>query len=214
MKTKLSALDVVPVFVGEKPIDAIERSAHLAQVCEKLDFERFLIAEHHNLGGTASSSTATIIQYILGKTKDIRVGAGGVMLPNHTPLQVAETYGTLDAIFPGRVDLGIGRAPGTDQITASMITRKNYVDNNEFAQDILLLEYFLGPLEQQETVGAYPGADSDVQLIILGSTAHSAYVAAALGLMYSYAGHINPNGVEEALDIYRQNFKPSQYLYR
>lgn len=212
MKVNLSALDIVPVFEGENARDAIYRSAMLAKALEKKGFKRFLLAEHHNLGGTACSSTSNIVQYVLSQTKDIRVGAGGVMLPNHSPLQVAETYGTLDALYPGRVDLGIGRAPGTDQITASMITRKNYVSNQEFLHDIQVIEYFLGPLENQQVIGAYPGADSDVQLIILGSTTNSAYVAAALGLIYAFAGHINPNEASEAIKIYRDNFKPSQYL--
>ena len=212
MKLNLSALDVVPVFEGENAKTAIDRSLYLAQQLEKRHFKRFLVAEHHNLGGTASSSTSNIVQYILSQTKTIRVGAGGVMLPNHSPLQVAETYGTLDALFPGRVDLGIGRAPGTDQATASLITRKNYFNNQDFADDIILLEYFFKPLEEQDVVGAYPGAGADVQLIILGSTVNSAYVAAALGLIYAFAGHINPHEADQAIQIYRERFQPSEYL--
>lgn len=212
MAIKLSALDVVPIYEGESAKEAFDRSARLAKHLEDEDFERFLVAEHHNLGGTASSSTSNVIQYILGNTDKIRVGAGGVMLPNHSPLQVAETYGTLDAIYPNRVDLGIGRAPGTDQNTSAFITRKPYFDVNEFAHDIQLIEHFFKPLEEQGIVGAFPGAGANVPIIILGSSLNSAYVAAALGLPYSFAGHINPNDVGEAIEIYRNNFKPSEYL--
>lgn len=212
MAIKLSALDVVPIYEGETAKEAFDRSARLAKYLEDKDFERYLVAEHHNLGGTASSSTSNVIQHILGQTDKIRVGAGGVMLSNHSPLQVAETYGTLDALFPGRVDLGIGRAPGTDQATASMIMRKNYADINDFANDILLIDHFFGPLEEQGVVGAFPGAGANVPLIVLGSSLASAYVAAALGLPYSFAAHINPRDAEEAIQIYRENFKPSDQL--
>lgn len=209
---KYSALDVVPVFEGENAAQAIEKSAQLAAYLEKEGFERYLVAEHHNLGGTASSSTATVIQYILSKTDSIRVGAGGVMLSNHSPLQVAETYGTLEALYPGRVDLGIGRAPGTDQATASLISRKNYFDPVDFGRDILQIEYFFGPIEEQKVVGAYPGADSNVPIIILGSSLSSAQIAGQLGLMYAFAGHINPRDIKEAIDLYRESFTPSPFL--
>lgn len=209
---KLSALDVVPVFEGETAKDAFDRSAKLAKHLEEKDFERYLVAEHHNLGGTASSSTSNVIQYILGNTDKIRVGAGGVMLSNHSPLQVAETYGTLEELYPNRVDLGIGRAPGTDQLTASLITRKNYMNLQEFLNDINLIDHFLGPVDEDAMVGAYPGADSNVPLIVLGSSTSSALVAAELGLMYAFAGHINPADAKTAIELYRKNFKPSKHL--
>lgn len=212
VSVKLSALDLVIAFPGQSAREAIDRGAVAAQSVEQLGWNRYLIAEHHNLPSTLSSATSVIAQYILARTKTIQVGAGGVMLSNHSPLQVAETYGTLDALYPGRIDLGIGRAPGTDPATASMIIRQDYVDVNEFARDVALIMHFFDKEEKQKHIAAYPGVGADVHPIILGSSLASAHVAAALGLPYAFAAHINPHSVEQAAQIYRSQFEPSRYL--
>lgn len=198
---------------GQSAADAIGRALETARAAEELGFVRYLIAEHHNTPQLASAASAIVIQHLLAGTKSIQVGAGGVMLPNHSPLQVAETYATLDALYPGRVDLGIGRAPGTDPLTASLIVRKNYLSNQEFYDDIMsVIGYFsdhpAGP------VAAYPGAGAKVHPLILGSTTHSAYVAAAAGLPYAFATHFAPDDVDEAVALYREKFRPSDYLSR
>lgn len=211
-KLKLSALDVVPVFDNQTIKQAIDRSVEIAQGLEQMDYERFLIAEHHNTLGSASSANDIVIAYVLERTKTIQVGAGGVMLPNHSPLQVAETYGTLDALFPGRVDLGFGRAPGTDPMTFSLIARKNYADTCEFVQDVFYVLNWFKPVEEQGQITNFPGAGAKVHPIILGSSLSSAYAAAALGLPYAFAAHINPNDTVEAIETYRKEFQPSSYL--
>lgn len=212
MSTKLSALDLVIAFPGQNASEAIQRSAIVGRAVEQLGWERYLVAEHHNQPSTFSSATSVIAQYVLAATKTIQVGAGGVMLSNHSPLQVAETYGTLDALYPGRIDLGIGRAPGTDPATASMIIRQDYVDVNEFARDVALLLHFFDEEEKQVHIAAYPGVGAAVHPLILGSSLASAQVAAALGLPYAFAAHINPNALEQAVQIYRARFQPSRYL--
>lgn len=212
METKLSALDIVSAFPGQTAKEAIDRAAEVAGALEKMDWTRYLVAEHHNMYAVMSSATAVVAEYLLSRTKKIQVGAGGVMLSNHSPLQVAETYGTLDALYPGRVDLGIGRAPGTDPATASMIVRRNYADVNEFAQDVALILHFFDAPENQKQIAAYPGVGADVHPLILGSSLASAYVAAALGLPYAFAAHINPRDAEQATAIYRKEFRPSRYL--
>lgn len=214
MSVKLSALDIVTAFPGQTVHEAIDRAAKAAQALEKRDWTRYLIAEHHNMPAVASSSTALVIQYVLDRTQKIQVGAGGVMLSNHSPLQVAETYGTLDELFPGRVDLGIGRAPGTDPAAASMLVRKDYMDPKEFASDVALILHFFDKAENQKHVAAYPGVGADVHPIILGSSLSSAHVAAALGLPYAFAAHINPRSTEQAAQIYRMSFRPSRYLQK
>ena len=208
----LSVLDLVTAFNGQSARDAMDRAAAVAAGVEKLGWIRYLVAEHHNMPSTLSSATSVVIQRILSKTDRIQVGAGGVMLPNHSPLQVAEVYGTLDALYPGRVDLGIGRAPGTDPAAASLLIRKTYADSADFAHDVALIMHFFGPQEQQKVVGAYPGAGAEVHPIILGSSYSSAHVAAALGLPYAFAAHFSPHDVKPAAEIYRSEFKPSKYL--
>ena len=211
-KVKVSALNLVPQFQGETTIDAINRAVELGKILENLDYHRYWVAEHHNFRGVVSSATALLIQHILSNTKRIKVGAGGVMLPNHSPLQVAETYGTLETLYPHRVDLGVGRAPGTDGETARLIYRQHYADIHHFMADILQLEKYFGSEEEQGTVIANPGINTNVPIIILGSSTSSAYIAAELGLPYSFATHFAPAMCEEALEIYRKHFKPSKYL--
>lgn len=211
-KVKVSALNLVPQFQGEETIDAINRAVELGKILEDLDYHRYWIAEHHNFRGVVSSATALLIQHILANTKKIRVGAGGVMLPNHSPLQVAETYGTLETLYPNRVDLGLGRAPGTDSDTMALIYRQHYADIHHFMKDIMQLNKFLGPEEEQGKVIANPGINTNVPITILGSSTSSAHIAAELGLPYSFATHFAPAMSEQAISIYRKEFKPSKYL--
>lgn len=208
----LSVLDLVTAFDGQTAKEAIDRSAEVAAGVEKLNWTRYLIAEHHNMPTTLSSATSVVIQRVLSQTERIQVGAGGVMLPNHSPLQVAEVYGTLDALYPGRVDLGIGRAPGTDPAAASLLMRKTYADSADFAQDVALILHFFDAPEQQKVVGAYPGAGADVHPLILGSSLAGAHVAAALGLPYAFAAHFSQHDAGQAAEIYRSKFRPSRYL--
>lgn len=212
MSTNLSVLDLVTAFPGQTALEAIDRAGRVAAGVEKLGWVRYLVAEHHNMPSALSSATSVVVQRILSRTQKIQVGAGGVMLPNHSPLQVAEVYGTLDALYPGRVDLGIGRAPGTDPATASMLVRKNYADSTEFARDVALILHFFDDPANQEYVAAYPGAGADVHPIILGSSLSSAHVAAALGLPYAFAAHFSPTPPGQAAEIYRSKFRPSPYL--
>lgn len=209
---EFSVLDLVPVPQGSTAAQAIEQSVDIAQWADKAGLVRHLVAEHHNTARLASAASAIVIQRLLDRTQRIQVGAGGVMLPNHSPLQVAETYATLDALYPGRVDLGIGRAPGTDPLTASLITRRNYVSNQEFYDDIMQICGYFDIEPKRSAVRAYPGAGAKVHPIILGSTSHSAYVAGAAGLPYAFAAHFSSEPATEAADIYRRQFKPSKYL--
>lgn len=208
---KLSALNLFPVFSQDQPIDAIRRGRELAQIVEKLGYNRYWIAEHHNSPGVISTATSVLIQYVLDATENIRVGAGGVMLPNHTPLQVAETYGMLDVLHPGRVDLSLGRAPGTDTETAQLIYHGETSEEG-FKDGIRALQRYFGPAESQESVIAVPAIDRQVPLYILGSTTTSAQIAADLGLPYAFAGHFSPNFLDKAIEIYREQFVPSEYL--
>lgn len=209
---KVSALNLVPRFQGDTTLEAIERSVELAKILDKMGYYRYWIAEHHNFKGVVSSSTALLIQRALDNTKNIRVGAGGVMLPNHSTLQVAETYGTLETMYPKRVDLGVGRAPGTDGETAALIYRQHYAQTEHFVNDIMDLQRYFGDEKEQKSVVAYPGVGTDVPIIILGSSINSAYVAAELGLPYSFASHFAPAMLKRAVEIYRNNFRPSKYL--
>lgn len=211
MSTKISALNLIPRFHEEPAIDSIRRASELAIEVEKMGYHRYWIAEHHNFAGVVSSSTSNLIQHILSQTSRIRVGAGGVMLPNHTPLQVAETYGTLDVLYPERVDLGLGRAPGTDTETAKLIYRGD-TSPEGFIDNVRQVQRYFGPEDIQESVIAIPAVNRRVPLYILGSTTNSAYIAAQLGLPYSFASHFSPNFLDEALKIYRDNFIPSDQL--
>ena len=208
---KFSILDLSQVPQGESVRTALGRSLTLAQHGEALGFERFWMAEHHGMIGIASAATSVALAYIGSGTKTIRIGAGGIMLPNHAPLVIAEQFGTLEELFPGRVDLGLGRAPGSDQRVAQALRRNLNTDANEFPRDVVELQAFL---EGDERLGiqATPGAGTKVPLYILGSSLFGAQLAAALGLPYAFASHFAPQALDEALTIYRRDFKPSAQL--
>ncbi|MDA3912978.1 LLM class flavin-dependent oxidoreductase [Oleiagrimonas sp.] len=206
-----SLLDLAPVTEGSNPARAFENSLDLARHAERLGYRRYWLAEHHNMPGIASAATAVLIGYIAAGTSSIRVGAGGIMLPNHAPLQVAEQFGTLASLYPDRIDLGLGRAPGTDHATARALRR--YFDSAEqFPNDVVeLLEYF-EPAAPDAPVRAVPGEGLRVPVWLLGSSLFSAGLAARLGLPFAFASHFAPDAVDEALAVYRRNFRPSQWL--
>ncbi|WP_456275119.1 LLM class flavin-dependent oxidoreductase [Bacillus sp. AK128] len=208
----ISALNLAPIRQGQTPSQAIESMIDLAQALEKMDYERYWIAEHHNTPTLVSSATALLIKHTLEHTNSIRVGSGGVMLPNHSPLVVAEQFGTMATIYPNRVDLGLGRAPGTDMMTASALRRSQKDSVYTFPDDVQSLLTYFGPEENQAYVKAHPGVGTNVPIYILGSSTDSAYLAASLGLPYAFASHFAPAHMEEAIQIYRRRFKPSQYL--
>jgi luciferase family oxidoreductase group 1 len=209
--TPLSILDLAPVTVGSTPAQTFANTLELAREGEKLGYRRFWLAEHHNMPGIASAATAVLIGHVAGGTSTIRVGAGGVMLPNHAPLQVAEQFGTLGALYPGRIDRGLGRAPGTDQAAARAL-RRYYASADEFPADVVELLRYFEPAQEGQPVQAVPGAGIEVQPWILGSSLFGAQLAAALGLPYAFASHFAPAALEEALAVYRRNFKPSPRL--
>ena len=206
----ISVLDLAPIVVGGTPAQALRSSLDLAQHAEELGYNRYWVAEHHNLSGIASAATSVVIGHIGQGTERIRVGAGGVMLPNHPPLVIAEQFGTLEALFPGRVDLGVGRAPGTDQITLRALRQDPTADT--FPQDVLELQALLGDPQPGQRVFAIPGVGSHVPLWILGSSLYGAQLAAALGLPYAFASHFAPEALLPALEIYRERFQPSAQL--
>jgi luciferase family oxidoreductase group 1 len=209
--TALSVLDLVPVRQGLTAGDALRESAALAQHVEALGYRRFWVAEHHNMEGIASAATAVVIGHIAGHTSTIRVGAGGVMLPNHAPLVIAEQFGTLAALFPGRIDLGLGRAPGTDRATLRAL-RRDAMAAESFPDDVLELQAFLALAEPGQAIRAVPGAGTQVPLWILGSSLYGAQLAAMLGLPYAFASHFAPDALDQALALYRERFRPSQQL--
>ncbi len=209
----LSILDLSPVIQGETPAQALRKSLDLARHAEKLGYRRYWVAEHHNMIGIASAATAVVIGYIAGGTERIRVGAGGIMLPNHSPLVIAEQFGTLESLYPGRIDLGLGRAPGTDQRTLRALRRDPAVADN-FPQDVVELQALLGPLQPGQTVQAVPGTDTNVPIWILGSSLFGAQLAAMLGLPYAFASHFAPDALMSALNIYRERFEKSAQLDR
>ncbi|HYZ63887.1 MAG TPA: LLM class flavin-dependent oxidoreductase [Acetobacteraceae bacterium] len=208
-----SILDLAPVPLGSTPGDALRRSRDLAQHAERLGYNRFWMAEHHNMTGIASAATAVALCYVADGTARIRVGAGGIMLPNHSPLIIAEQFGTLESLFPGRIDLGLGRAPGTDQRTWRAM-RRDPGAAERFPQDVMELQALLGPVQQGQAIRAVPGADTNVPLWILGSSLFGAQLAAALGLPYAFASHFAPEALMPALRTYRENFRPSAQLAR
>lgn len=210
--TRLSVLNLVPVRQGQSNADAIASMVRLAQATEELGYDRYWIAEHHNTPNLLSSATQVLVGHVLERTQRMRVGSGGVMLPNHSPLVVAEQYGTLATIFPGRVDLGLGRAPGTDQRTAEVLRRQKADLAEHFPDDVRALQRYFGPLHGQGMVTAPLCAELEVPLYILGSSTESAYLAAELGLPYAFAAHFAPRMLEQALDIYRHYFRPSKVL--
>lgn len=208
----LSILDLAPVVEGSDVATALRNSIDLAQRAERWGYNRFWLAEHHNSAGIASAATAVLIAEVASATETIRVGAGGVMLPNHSPLVIAEQFGTLAALHPGRIDLGLGRAPGTDQLTMLAIRPAGHPGSDTFPQDVLELQAFLGDARPGQRVRAVPGQGSHVPLWILGSSLFGAQLAAALGLPYAFASHFAPEALLPALEIYRERFQPSEQL--
>ena len=206
-----SLLDLAPVSEGATPHDAFANMLDFARHAEALGYGRFWLAEHHNMPGIASAATAVLIGHVAAGTRTIRVGAGGIMLPNHAPLQVAEQFGTLAALHPGRIDLGLGRAPGTDQITMRALRR--YGDSaDHFPQDVAELLGYFEPVRPGQAVQAVPGAGIDVPVWMLGSSLFGAQLAAAMGLPFAFASHFAPGLTDEALALYQHRFKPSKYL--
>jgi luciferase family oxidoreductase group 1 len=208
MRTPLSILDLAPIVEGGDAADALRRSLDLARHAERWGYRRYWVAEHHNMKGIASAATSVVIGHLAGGTSTIRVGAGGIMLPNHSPLVIAEQFGTLEALYPGRIDLGLGRAPGTDQLTVRAL-RRDWSSAEEFPQDVLELQALLGPPQPDQRIVAVPGANSNVPLWILGSSLYGAQLAAMLGLPYAFASHFAPAALLQALEVYRSMFKPS-----
>ncbi len=209
---RYSVLDLAPVVEGSNESTALRNVVDLAQLAERLGFYRYWVAEHHNMPGIASSATAVVIGHVAQQTESIRVGSGGVMLPNHAPLLIAEQFGTLETLFPGRIDLGVGRAPGTDQQTSFAIRRNLQGDIDGFPRDVLELQHYLGPLKPGQKVRAYPGNNTRVPIWILGSSLYGAQLAAMLGLPYSFASHFAPQMLHEAIAEYRKRFEPSAQL--
>lgn len=208
----ISVLDLAPVKQGETIHDTFQDSLSLANFAENLDYKRFWLAEHHNMESIASSATSVLIGFIANGTKKIRVGSGGIMLPNHSSLVIAEQFGTLESLFPGRIDLGLGRAPGTDGLTAKALGRNAATINEQFPRQILELQRYFSTENSDALVRAIPGEGLDIPLYILGSSTDSAWLAAELGLPYAFAGHFAPDQMEMAFKIYREHFEPSKYL--
>ncbi|WP_181298673.1 LLM class flavin-dependent oxidoreductase [Pseudomonas sp. Q2-TVG4-2] len=210
--TRFSTLDLAPIRDDADAGLALRNSLALAQHVEKLGFERFWVAEHHNMDGIASAATSVLIGYLAAGTSRIRLGAGGVMLPNHAPLVIAEQFGTLEALYPGRIDLGLGRAPGADQFTAHALRRDRMGSADDFPADVEELQLLLGPRQRNQRVIAMPGVGSNVPIWLLGSSLFSAQLAAAKGLPYAFASHFAPRYAHEAIRLYRENFRPSEVL--
>ena len=211
--TRYSLLDLVPVVEGGTVSQALANVADLARHAESVGFTRYWVAEHHGMTGIASAATAVVIAHIAAATRSIRVGSGGIMLPNHAPLTIAEQFGTLDALFPGRIDLGLGRAPGSDQRVARAMRRTLETDANAFPQDVLELQSYFAD-DGQTGITATPGAGAKPEMWLLGSSTFGAQLAAALGLPYAFASHFAPDALDSALAIYRRDFKPSAFLSR
>ena len=209
---KLSTLDLAPIRDDGDAAQALHNSLALARHVESLGFERFWVAEHHNMDGIASSATSVLIGYLAAGTSKIRLGAGGVMLPNHAPLVIAEQFGTLATLYPGRIDLGLGRAPGADQYTAHALRRSRDGSADDFPNDVEELQAYLGPRQEGQRVIAMPGAGTNVPIWLLGSSLFSAQLAAAKGLPYAFASHFAPRYMHQAIKLYRDNFKPSAVL--
>jgi len=209
--TRLSVLDLVPITAGSTPGEALRRSLDLARHAERLGYRRYWVAEHHNMPGIASAATSVVIGYLAGGTSEIRVGAGGIMLPNHAPMVIAEQFGTLEALYPGRIDLGLGRAPGTDGAAAQAL-RRDPMRAQTFPQDVQELQAFLAPARPGQPVQAVPGAGARVPLWILGSSTFGAQLAAHLGLPYAFASHFAPDDLLDALRLYRSAFQASEQL--
>jgi len=209
---KISTLDLVPVREDKGPADSLRKSLDLAQHVEKWGYNRFWVAEHHNMDGIASSATSVLLAYLAGGTSTIRVGSGGVMLPNHAPLVIAEQFGTLASLYPGRIDLGLGRAPGSDQMTARALRRERSGSADDFPDDVAELMAYLGPRQPHQRVVAVPGTNTNVPVWLLGSSLFSAQLAGERGLPYAFASHFAPRFMHEAIRVYRSHFKPSATL--
>ena len=214
LQIPVSVLNLAPIREGQDAKQAIDSMVALAQATEKMGYVRYWIAEHHNTPTLVSSATSILIKHTLEHTKNIRVGSGGIMLPNHSPLVVAEQFGTMATLYPNRVDLGLGRAPGTDMITANALRRSKNDSVYTFPEDVKSLLTYFGPQGEQGSVRAYPGVETNVPIYILGSSTDSAYLAANLGLPYVFASHFAPRFMEEAISIYRARFKPSKFLQK
>lgn len=211
MTIALSILDLAPVAPGQTARDSFVGSVALAQAAEKGGYTRVWYAEHHNMATIASSATSVLIGHVAGKTSSIRLGSGGIMLPNHSPLTIAEQFGTLESLYPGRIDLGLGRAPGSDQNTARAM-RRDPRASDQFPEDVLELQAFLSGESVVSGVQAFPGANTHVPLYILGSSLFGAQLAAALGLPFAFASHFAPDALAQAVAIYRRDFQPSKQL--
>ncbi|QEY60547.1 LLM class flavin-dependent oxidoreductase [Metapseudomonas lalkuanensis] len=211
-KLPLSVLDLAPVRDHGGATQALHNSLELARHVEQLGFSRFWVAEHHNMDGIASSATAVLLAYLAGGTSRIRLGSGGIMLPNHAPLVVAEQFGTLASLYPGRIELGLGRAPGADHLTARALRRDRLGSADDFPQDVEELEMLLGPRQPEQKVIAMPGADTNVPIWLLGSSLFSAQLAGQKGLPYAFASHFAPRYMHEAIRVYRNHFRPSAVL--
>jgi luciferase family oxidoreductase group 1 len=210
----LSILDLAPICLGSDATTALRNTLDLAQHAEGWGYRRFWLAEHHNMPGIASAATSVVIGHVAAGTKTIRVGAGGVMLPNHAPLVIAEQFGTLAALFPGRIELGLGRAPGTDGLTARALRRDLESGADDFPQDVVELQGYFKPVQPGQRIRAVPGAGLEVPLWLLGSSLYSAQLAAALGLPFAFASHFAPDLLRQAVEIYRARFQPSAQLAR
>ena len=207
-----SVLDLAPIIVGSDAGQAFRNSLDLAQHAERCGYRRYWLAEHHNMTGIASAATAVVIGHVAAGTEQIRVGSGGIMLPNHSPLVIAEQFGTLESLFPGRIDLGLGRAPGTDMLTVQALRRDLQTTADRFPHDVMELQALFAPAQPEQTIRAVPGAGLNVPLWILGSSLFGAQLAAALGLPYAFASHFAPEALLQALQVYRAQFKPSAQL--
>lgn len=209
-----SVLDLSPIAEGGDAAQSLRNTLDLAQHADRWGYQRYWLAEHHGMPGIASAATAVVIGHVAAGTSRIRVGAGGIMLPNHSPLVIAEQFGTLESLFPGRIDLGLGRAPGSDQVTARALRRDLNANPDEFPQDVVELMHYFGPVTEGQRVRAVPGAGLNVPIWILGSSLFGAQLAAELGLPFAFASHFAPAQMMQAIDIYRSRFKPSAQLER
>lgn len=212
MSIPYSILDLSPIPQGFTAADALRNSRDLAQHAEKWGYRRYWLAEHHNMTGNASSATAVVLGYVAAGTSTITLGSGGIMLPNHAPLVIAEQFGTLASMYPGRIELGLGRAPGTDQMTARALRRDMVDTSDQFPQDVRELQHYFGPIQPGQAVKAIPGAGLEVPIWILGSSLYGAQLAAHFGLPYAFASHFAPDYLLDAMQAYRSLFKPSAQL--
>lgn len=209
--TALSILDLIPINVGSTLAQTYENSVKLAQHAEACGYRRYWLAEHHNMPGIGSSATTLLMSHLAANTSSIRIGSGGIMLPNHSPLTVAEQFGTLETLYPGRIDLGLGRAPGADAVTMRALRRSTETSADQFPRDVVeILDYFAD--NGRQPARAVPGAGQDIPVWILGSSTYGASLAAHLGLPYAFASHFAPRLIKEALEVYRSQFRPSHYL--